>query len=521
MTGARRLVRAAGAVALVLVLVAVLAAGCSGGDAGDGGGDGGAGGGAADAGPPKVVPDGIAVPAVTGPVTEGRHPAPFNTLPPEIAEEYGYVEEEYLVEGTAASYVAEGDLTPDGDWTLAEDDAAPYTTRILVRMPADPEDFNGTVVVEWLNVSGGIDADPHFGMTHPALLGNGFGYVGVSAQAAGIEGGGFRLEIPGFDPEPLKEWDPERYGGLSHPGDDHSYDIFTQAAAVAAGAAGPDPFEGYGVQRLLAVGESQSAMRLVSYINGVHPLTGIFDGFLVHSRSAGAAPVQARAADEIASGDPVRIRTDLDVPVLVFQTETDLVGVIGFLPARQPDTELIRTWEVAGTAHADRATLDYGVASGLVNEPDADIRLAEACGEINTGPQRFVVRRALVDLERWVRAETLPAHAEPIAVEDGAIVRDEHGNAVGGVRTPAVDVPIATQSGEPPEETDLFCLLFGHHDDFDEATLADLYDGPDDYVEQVAASATGAVEAGFLLPEDEARIVAAAETEAAAIPDRP
>ncbi|HEX6236539.1 MAG TPA: alpha/beta hydrolase domain-containing protein, partial [Acidimicrobiales bacterium] len=446
-TGARRLVRTAGAIGLVLVLVLVLAAGCSGDDARDEGADGGADGEAAGAGPSKVVPDGIAVPAVTGPVTEGRHAAPFNTLPPDIAEEYGYVEEEYIIEGTASSYLPDGTLSPDGRWSLAEGDAAPYTTRILVRKPAHPEAFNGTVVVEWLNVSGGIDADPHFGMTHPALLGNGFGYVGVSAQAAGIEGGGFRLEIPGFDPQPLKEWDPERYGALSHPGDDHSYDMFTQAAAVAAGAADPDPFEGYDVQRLLAVGESQSAMRLVSYINGAHPLAGIFDGFLVHSRSAGAAPVQARAADEIASGDPVRIRTDLDVPVLIFQTETDLVGVIGFLPARQPDTELIRTWEVAGTAHADEATLDYGIASGLVNEPDADVRLAEACGDINTGPQRFVVRRALVDLDRWVREGTPPAQGEPIAVEEGAIVRDEHGNGVGGIRTPAVDVPVATQSG--------------------------------------------------------------------------
>ena len=39
---------------------------------------------------------------------------------------------------------------------------APYVTRILVRRPAEDADFNGTVVVEWLNVSGGVDANPDY-----------------------------------------------------------------------------------------------------------------------------------------------------------------------------------------------------------------------------------------------------------------------------------------------------------------------------------------------------------------------
>jgi hypothetical protein len=465
----------------------------------------------AGAGESKEVPDGIDVPTVTGPVTEGAYPEPFNTLPPEIADEYDYVEDEYFIEGTATAYVPDGELRADGAWSLTEGESAPYTTRILVRKPADPEAFNGTVLVEWFNVSGGIDADPHFGMTYPALLEDGFGYVGVSAQATGIEGGGFQLDIPGIDPQPLKEFDPERYGELSHPGDDYSYDVFTQAATVAAGAAELDPFEGYDVERVLAAGESQSAIRLVSYINGVHPLTEIYDGFLVHSRGAGAAPIVAEASDQIASTDAVFIRTDLDVPVLTFQTETDILGVLGFLPARQPDTELIRTWEVAGTAHADQATLDYGIQSGQVNQPDAELDFSGVCGDINTGPQRYVVRRAIVDLDLWVREGTPPATADPIEVEDETIVRDEHGNALGGIRTPTVDVPIATQSGDPLPGANLLCSLFGHRVDFDDATLAGLYDGSADYVEQVSAAAAAAVEAGFLLPADEARMVADAE----------
>ena len=40
------------------------------------------------------------------------------------------------------------------------DASAPYRTRVLVRTPAKAATFSGTVVVEWLNVSGGVDADP-------------------------------------------------------------------------------------------------------------------------------------------------------------------------------------------------------------------------------------------------------------------------------------------------------------------------------------------------------------------------
>jgi alpha/beta hydrolase family protein len=48
----------------------------------------------------------------------------------------------------------------------------------------------------------------------------------------------------------------------------------------------------------------------------------------------------------------VRIRTDLDVPVFMFETQTDL-AVLGYAPAQQPNTARIRTWEVAGTSPAD------------------------------------------------------------------------------------------------------------------------------------------------------------------------
>ena len=43
------------------------------------------------------------------------------------------------------------------------DQTADYTNRAIVRRPADPAKFNGTVLVEWLNVSGGADLAVDFG----------------------------------------------------------------------------------------------------------------------------------------------------------------------------------------------------------------------------------------------------------------------------------------------------------------------------------------------------------------------
>ena len=55
-----------------------------------------------------------------------------------------------------------------------------------------------------------------------------------------------------------------------HPGDSYSYSIFEQAgAAVRRDAA--TVLSGLKPQRILALGESQSATRLVTYVNALQP----------------------------------------------------------------------------------------------------------------------------------------------------------------------------------------------------------------------------------------------------------
>ena len=130
----------------------------------------------------------------------------------------GYVAEEFFVSGTASSYTPTMELGPDGRWDVTPSGTAEYTTRIVVLTPADGAqcpDFNGTVLVEWLNVSGGIDAPAVWMMAHREILRAGYAYVAVSAQRVGVEGGASLL---GADMS-LKTQDPARYAPLRHPGD--------------------------------------------------------------------------------------------------------------------------------------------------------------------------------------------------------------------------------------------------------------------------------------------------------------
>jgi hypothetical protein len=449
---------------------------------------------------------------VTGPITGGRYGIPYLAMPPTWEKAKGYTEEEFFLDGDAVSYGVDGSLGEDGRWDAQGTSATKaYRTRMLVRRPKDPADFNGTLVVEWLNVSAGRESDPDFGYLHDELLGQGYAYVAVSAQRTGVEPGGLGIPIPGVPPEalaPLKTWDPERYGDLSHPGDAWSYDIFDQATRAALEPGTGAPLHGLRPSKVIAVGESQSAFRLTTYVNAIQPVTHLFDGFLIHSRGVSSAPLN----DDPAQAPPsvVHIRSDLDVPVLQFETETDL-DYLQFRLARQDDTDHLVTWELAGASHVDRATLDYGVEAAQQWAKGANIDLSTSCGPINDGPQQPVVETAFHQLGAWVAEGTPPARSPRIVLDaKGEIQRYENGIAAGGIRTPAVDAPISVLSGVSPSK-EVICVLFGSTVPFSRKQLAQRYADHDTYVEQVRASAEQAVSDGFLLPRHAEAMVKAAE----------
>ncbi|HAT58344.1 MAG TPA: hypothetical protein DCS79_06015, partial [Gammaproteobacteria bacterium] len=97
---------------------------------------------------------------------------------------HGYSEEEFFIEGVANTYKADSD-NPMADASI-ESEGHRYRTRLVVRRP-QPADFNGVVVVEWMNVTGGVDKDIDWWQSGEHLVANGYAYVFVSAQQMGID----------------------------------------------------------------------------------------------------------------------------------------------------------------------------------------------------------------------------------------------------------------------------------------------------------------------------------------------
>jgi Alpha/beta hydrolase domain len=438
----------------------------------------------------RPAPTGPAA-TLSGPVTGGKGLSLISTTPLDLNAAH-YKEAEFFAAGTAQSYSAVGAQGADGMWSVKPTASASYKTRIVVRAPSDPSKFSGNVLVEWMNVSGGVEIPPDFGFTSTQILRSGDAWVGVSAQKLAIDGGTGVVQATATPSGGLRGGDPARYGSLRHPGDQYALDIFSQVGRALRTPGAVDALGGLKPQRIIAIGESQSAFELTTYIDALQPVTHVFDGFFVHSRGGGAMPLAGGNIGGGLSGG-VHIRTDIDVPVLMLETETD-EAFLGYFNARQPDTDHIRLWDVAGGSHAD-AFLVGGSASAL------------GCkGLINEAPTHYVVSAALSALDKWVQSGTPPPSAPrmDVKLENGkpVVQRDAHGIAIGGIRTAAITVPVAAYSGVATPGSSTLCALFGSTKPFDAATIASLYKNKSDYSTKFARATGEDVQAGYILIAD-------------------
>lgn len=418
-----------------------------------------------DSHPGESVP----MPTVEGPVTGGvRTGEPQTAAVPDVAD-WGYTEEEYFISGEARELGADG--------------TDQYKTRIIVYRPADRRDFNGTVVVNWSNVTAQTDAPSAWIGQHEFLMREGYAVVAASAQKQGVDG----------SPISVRFWDPVRYGDVSHPGDEYSYDIYSQIgeALTERPRPDPDPLRGVMPRTILATGASQSAGYLQTYINEVQAHHDVYDGFMPFVSGVGS--------------ERDAVRDDL-VPVLWVNSEAEAD------PETRPDAGQFRYWEVAGAGHVDHWwhayvnyymwPRDHGSANGESVErewdPDAEGQYGEQGGSpcpSNYYPFRHPLRAATHHLNEWVTRNRDPPTARLEFDGNGNIQTDEYDNAVGGVRMPVLDVPVATYDATR-------CGLHGQTIQFDPLTLQELYPTHEEYVGQMAAATEAAIDAGFLLPTD-------------------
>lgn len=393
---------------------------------------------------------------------------------------HDYIEEEYFIEGSANRYSTEGLETGS-----VLDSGHPYRTRLIVRRPESVADFNGVVLVEWINVTGGPDKDIDWWQSGTHWMRNGYAYVVVSAQQMGID--------------TMQEWSPERYGSLDTTnggalsGDSSSFDIFAAVGKAInrqgeeSGAASVNILPGFYAEQIIATGHSQSASRLATYINNIHPLDPVFDGFMVH-------------------GGGGLIRDDQAVKVFKIMAETDMARRAG---SPQPDSDNFRQWEVAGTSHVDVPfEVEYAKVRNLRDGlPIEDVTPRDSACELpaySHVPFRDVMNAAYEHLVRWIREDVPPPVAERIrvrrALPEVEFARDEYGNVLGGIRLAEHAVPTARNTGMNSGTSNRFCFLYGSHEPFDQDTLRALYPSKARYVEMVEAVVEGNLAAGYILP---------------------
>ena len=297
----------------------------------------------------------VSNPKISGPIPVSGKPGdrsrnyPYLSMQAEVAKQ-GYREDEFYVEGTANAYVVqplERTATPDAGNPYA------FKTRVIVRRPVSASRFNGTAILEWINISSNADQENDWWWSHEHMMRAGYAYIGVSAQPRGIEG-----------QYGLKKWNAARYGSLNvNAGGkfttELSYDIYSQVAQAVKRPEGVKLLGDFKVRNIIATGHSASAARLSDYYNAIHPLAGVIDGFVFH-------------------GALGQIRRDLKTPAWRLLAETDAANPgaqlqsdheyrePGRLPARlMPTSTLAGYWTLFSRGIGRKLRLNRSATSRL------------------------------------------------------------------------------------------------------------------------------------------------------------
>jgi hypothetical protein len=421
----------------------------------------------------------------------------------------GYVEEEILLSGRSSLY----------DWGQAPRSAAvvkgpgeAWTTRMLLRRPADAGKFSGRVVLELLSAADRYDVAPLWGLSHAQFMRAGDVWVGLTVQPAALRAlqsfdsvryASVKLPVPeSLECQPA----PDADAGLA-------WDLIAQAGALLRSASRENPLSALHPQRIIAAGYADAGRYVVTYANAMHArwrLVGgapVFDGYLDVAGTR-AQPLHP-CATALADTDPRSGVLPRDVPFVVVMTQTELGHV---LPVRRASSDArrdnFRYFELAGASRAGPwpagrpAPTDLLIAG--IESPSPDL-----CREV---PGDYPAGLALNAL--WQQYEALLVAGESMiqtprieAGANGAPLLDAHGNVRGGWRLPQVDVPLASYGNHSTPAVDSevarsTCAQTGSVRDLNAAQLRQLYKDRNGYVKRFNEAVDNAVDGRRLLAED-------------------
>jgi len=386
-------------------------------------------------------PTAVALPQITpgtgaGPVYESD----AGLWPGRGKDYYRYDTNEFLISGTAAG--------------------APYTTRLVIRQPADASRFSGLVVAEAM---------------HPAGQAHAFQHNSVYVMDAGH----ITVEIVTLGFEQIRDFNPQRYGTLNVAANQVS-EILAQAGALIRSP--QSPIAGLGLRKMILWGTSASSRILTDYLPAhkvfrTAQMQHIYDGFMPTSNGSNIAPV--------------------DVPMMQLPTQHEFENIA---TARQDSDEAgsqFRVYEFTGMGH-------------LMARHNLRFSQQDCTKPITTFPLEPFFSVALHHMLEWVDKGTPPPRAARVLIDrnvdnDGSLmVLDEHGNPVGGIRNAYVDVPVTTYVAvnelAPGSTVGPLCRLSMWEKPFTQEKLRQLYGSKDNYVRQFEARLNELEAAGWSLP---------------------
>jgi len=441
---------------------------------------------------------------------------------------HGYLEEEFLLSGQADNWAWDERLTavprPDG--------ARPFTTRILVRRPADPASFSGAVYLEPNHAD--YDRSLTWSATAPWLVRSGHAHVGVTQEIAVL-------------PD-LARWDSGRYGALRIPATGQRWDIVGLVAAALKGG-GADVLGGYQARRVLLSGWSQTGTFCRTFLGeGFHrrcesDSRPAIDAYLICISSGGAGRPGygvLTAGAQLPLDDPRRTIGAHGVPVveLLSEGESETHRAVLRPDADGPD-DLYRLYQVAGAGHVN-GRRELTTNRLQMQERGWPAQPREIKEQHSDGRMDLVARAVFHAVDRWVADGTVPpvvparfGYADPavggprgVMPESLPLARDDDGNVRGGIRTPWVEVPAAAYLPHstpvpgrcepaphaPYSDPAMLADLVAHMKPFPAAELTRRYGDRDSYLRRLKAAAHVAVNDGWLLEADLPEFLDAAKT---------
>ncbi|HEX5109681.1 MAG TPA: alpha/beta hydrolase domain-containing protein [Vicinamibacterales bacterium] len=426
-----------------------------GGQGGRGQGQGGRGGQAQPSNLPSA-PTAVTLPTLSAEVTG---PGPMfdsaTSLPPgKGLAAFKYEAHEYFVSGTA--------------------NGQPYTTRIVVRRPANPSAFSGLVLAESMHSSGAAHM---------------FEFTSIYTMSSGH----IAVDMLTSSPQPFVQMNEARYKDLRIAGGQTNEIIAQIGALVRTGK----PLGGLTVRKMVLSGTSMSAGVLLNYLPAhmvyrTPEMQRIFDGFMPTSNGS--------------------LAQDIDVPLIQLPTMHEVVGNITTRQDSDEPGKQYRLYEFSGIAHVD-------TRDSVRFKPNP-------CAQpISEFPNQAYMSVGLHHLFQWVDKGIVAPRAERVWLDqdehnDGSrLVLDEHGNPRGGIRNTYVDVPTAKYVIRPPAITplianpsawivanggqtgaNLMCGLAGAQLPFSQAKLKELYKSKKSYVSMVEKRLTELEKTGWSLP---------------------